>query len=90
LSSAASAANAAIDHMRDWVMGTNGKWVTMGFASDGSYGIPDGVVYGFPVTCSAGKYRMIKALEIDAFSRSKMDATREELEAERDAIKHLL
>ena len=90
LSSAASAANAAIDHMRDWVMGTNGKWVTMGFASDGSYDIPDGVIYGFPVTCSGGKYHMVKGLEIDAFSRGKMDATLKELEEERDAIKHLL
>ena len=90
LSSAASAANAAIDHVRDWVMGTNGKWVTMGFASDGSYGIPEGVMYGFPVTCAGGKYQMIKGLEIDAFSRSKMDATLKELEEERDAIKHLL
>jgi len=90
LSSAASAANAAIDHVRDWVMGTNGKWVTMGFASDGSYGIPDGVMYGFPVTCAGGKYQMIRNLEIDAFSRAKMDATLKELEEERDAIKHLL
>ncbi|HKB83512.1 MAG TPA: malate dehydrogenase [Burkholderiales bacterium] len=90
LSSAASAANAAIDHVHDWVMGTNGKWVTMGFASDGSYGIPEGVMYGFPVTCAGGKYQMIKGLDIDAFSRSKMDATLKELEEERDAIKHLL
>ena len=90
LSSAASAANAAIDHVRDWVMGTSGKWVTMGFASDGSYGIPEGVMYGFPVTCAGGKYQMVKGLDIDGFSREKMDATLRELEEERDAIKHLL
>jgi len=90
LSSAASAANAAIDHVCDWLLGTNGKWVTMGIPSDGSYGIPEGTIYGFPVTCSAGRYQMIKGLEIDEFSRSRMDATLKELEEERDAIKHLL
>jgi len=90
LSSAASAANAAIDHVRDWVLGTNGKWTTMGVASDGSYSIPDGIIYGFPVTCNAGKYQMIKDLEIDAFSRDRMNATLQELEEERDAIKHLV
>ncbi len=90
LSSAASAANAAIDHVRDWLLGTNGRWVTMGIPSDGSYGIPEGIIYGFPVTCSAGRYQMVKGLEIDEFSRSKMDATLKELEEERDAIKHLL
>jgi malate dehydrogenase len=90
LSSAASAANAAIDHVRDWLLGTNGKWVTMGIPSDGSYGIPEGIIYGFPVTCSAGRYQMVKGLEIDEFSRSKMDTTLKELEEERDAIKHLL
>jgi malate dehydrogenase len=90
LSSAASAANAAIDHVRDWMLGTQGKWVTMGIPSDGSYGIPDGVMYGFPVTCVGGKYQIVKGLEIDAFSRSRMDATLKELEEERDAIKHLL
>ena len=90
LSSAASAANAAIDHVRDWLLGTNGQWVTMGIPSDGSYGIPEGVIYGFPVTCSPGGYQMVKGLEIDEFSRSKMDATLKELEEERDAIKHLL
>ena len=90
LSSAASAANAAIDHMRDWHKGTDGKWVTMGFASDGSYGIPDGVMYGFPTTCAGGKYQLVKGLEIDSFSRARMDATLKELEEERDAIKHLL
>ena len=90
LSSAASAANAAIDHMRDWVTGTNGKWITMGIASDGSYGIPDGTMYGFPVTCAGGKYQMVKGLEIDEFSRGKMDATLKELQEERDGVKHLL
>ncbi|MFO1322109.1 MAG: malate dehydrogenase [Burkholderiales bacterium] len=90
LSSAASAANAAIDHIRDWVLGTNGKWVTMGIPSDGSYGIPEGVMYGFPVTCANGQYQMVKGLEIDAFSRGKMDATLKELEEERAAVAHLL
>ena len=90
LSSAASAANAAIDHVRDWVLGSNGKWVTMGIPSDGSYGIPDGVIYGFPVTTAGAGYQMVKGLEIDAFSRSKMDATLKELEEERAGVSHLL
>ena len=90
LSSAASAANAAIDHIRDWVMGTNGKWVTMGVPSDGSYGIPDGVMYGVPVTCTGGKYSVIKGLAIDEFSRGKMDATLKELEEEHAGVAHLL
>jgi malate dehydrogenase len=90
LSSAASAANAAIDHIRDWVLGTNGKWVTMGIPSDGSYGIPDGVMYGVPVTCADGKYTRVAGLEIDEFSRSKMDATLKELEEERGGVAHLL
>ena len=90
LSSAASAANAAIDHIHDWVVGTNGKWVTMGVASDGSYGIPDSVMYGVPVTCENGKYTVIKGLEIDEFSRGKMDATLKELEDERAGVAHLL
>jgi malate dehydrogenase len=90
LSSAASAANAAIDHIRDWVMGTKGKWVTMGIPSDSSYGIPKGIMYGFPVTCDGGKITMIKDLEIDAFSRERMDLTLKELTEERDGIKHLL
>jgi malate dehydrogenase len=90
-SSAASAANAAIDHMRDWVLGTSGKWVTMGIASDGSaYGIPEGVIYGFPVTCVAGEYQIVQGLEIDAFSRERMDHTLKELLEERDGVKHLL
>ena len=90
LSSAASAANAAIDHVHDWVLGTNGKWVTMGVPSDGSYGIPDSVMYGVPVTCDGGKYTLIKGLEIDEFSRGKMDATLKELEDERAGVAHLL
>ncbi len=90
LSSAASAANAAIDHMRDWALGTNGKWVTMGVCSDGSYGIPEGIIYGMPVTCAGGKWELVKGLEIDAFSREKMDATLQELTEERDGVKHLL
>ena len=90
LSSAASAANAAIDHVRDWVQGSNGKWVTMGIASDGSYGIPEGVMYGVPVTTANGKYQTIKGLEIDAFSREKMDFTLKELEEERAGVAHLL
>jgi len=90
LSSAASAANAAIDHVRDWVLGSNGKWVTMGVASDGSYGVPEDVIYGVPCTTAAGKYEVIKGLEIDEFSRSKMDHTLNELLEERDGVKHLL
>ncbi len=90
LSSAASASNAAIDHVRDWVMGTNGKWVTMGVPSDGGYGIPDGVMYGVPVTCADGKYTVVKGLAIDEFSRGKMDATLKELEEERAGVAHLL
>ncbi|MBT2869471.1 malate dehydrogenase [Chromobacterium violaceum] len=89
LSSAASAANAAIDHIRDWVLGTNGKWVTMGVPSDGSYGIPEGVMYGVPVVCENGGYKRVEGLEIDAFSRERMDLTLAELEEERAAIAHL-
>ena len=89
LSSAASAANAAIDHMRDWALGTNGEWVTMGIPSDGSYGIPEGVMYGVPVTCENGQYKRVEGLEIDAFSLERMDVTLEELEGERAAIAHL-
>jgi malate dehydrogenase len=90
LSSAASAANAAIDHMRDWALGTNGRWVTMGIASDGDYGIPQDVIYGFPVTCAGGRYELVKGLEIDDFSRERMQATLDELLAERDGVKHLV
>jgi malate dehydrogenase len=89
-SSAASAANAAIDHVRDWVLGSNGKWVTMGVPSDGSYDIPKEVMYGFPVTCANGDYQLVKGLEIDEFSRQKMNATLAELNEERDGVKHLL
>jgi malate dehydrogenase len=90
LSSAASAANAAIDHMRDWALGTNGEWVTMGIASDGSYGIPEDTMYGFPVICAGGEYTMVKGLEVDTFSRERMDFTLKELGEERDGVKHLL
>jgi malate dehydrogenase len=90
LSSAASAANAAIDHVRDWVLGTNGKWVTMGIASNGEYDIPNDVIYGFPCTCANGKYEMVKGLEIDAFSRERMTLTLQELLEEQDGVKHLL
>jgi len=89
LSSAASAANAAIDHVRDWLQGSNGKWVTMGVPSDGSYGIPVDVMYGVPVTTANGEYSRVTGLEIDAFSRQKMDATLKELEEERAAIANI-
>jgi len=90
LSSAASAANAAIDHMRDWALGTGGKWVTMGIASNGAYGIPQDIMYGFPVTCENGEYTLVEGLEIDEFSRARMDATLQELFEERDGVAHLL
>ena len=90
LSSAASAANAAIDHVRDWVLGSNGKWVTMGVPSDGSYGIPEGVIYGVPVTTANGEYSRITGLPIDDFSRERMDKTLAELEEERAGVAHLL
>ncbi|AKM31896.1 malate dehydrogenase [Pandoraea faecigallinarum] len=90
LSSAASAANAAIDHIHDWVLGSNGKWVTMGIPSDGSYGIPQDVIYGVPVICENGKYKRVEGLEIDAYSREKMDFTLKELEEERAGVAHLL
>ena len=89
-SSAASAANAAIDHVRDWMLGTQGKWVTMGVPSDGSYGIPEGVMYGVPVTTAAGEYTRVTGLDIDAFSRERMDATLKELEDERAGVASLL
>jgi len=90
LSSAASAANAAIDHVRDWILGSDGKWVTMGVPSDGSYGIPEGIIYGLPVITKNGEYAIVKDLEIDAFSRERMDLTLKELLEERDGVKHLL
>jgi malate dehydrogenase len=89
-SSAASAANAAIDHVRDWMLGSNGEWVTMGVPSDGSYGIPEGIIYGVPVTTQGGEYTRVEGLEIDAFSRARMDATLAELEEERAGVAHLL
>jgi malate dehydrogenase len=90
LSSAASAANAAVDHVRDWMLGSNGRWVTMGVPSDGSYGIPKDVMYGVPVTTDAGEYKRIEGLDIDAFSRERMDATLKELEEERAGVAALL
>ena len=90
LSSAASAANAAIDHMRDWALGSNGKWVTMGIPSDGQYGIPKDVMFGFPVTCENGEYKLVEGLEIDAFSQERINKTLEELEGERAGVAHLL
>jgi len=90
LSSAASAANAAIDHIRDWVSGSKGEWVTMGVPSDGSYGIPEGIVYGFPVTTENGEYKIVQGLDIDAFSRERMTKTLDELLEERDGVKDLL
>ena len=90
LSSAASAANAAIDHIRDWWLGTNGKWVTMGIPSDGSYGIPEGIVFGFPVTCANGEYKLVRDLEIDDFSRERINATLKELEDEKAGVADLL
>lgn len=89
-SSVASAANAAIDHMHDWALGSDGKWVTMGVVSDGSYGIPEGFIYGVPCTCTPGKYEVIKDLEIDAFSRERMDFTLNELKEEREGVQGLL
>ena len=90
LSSAASAANAAIGHIRDWMLGSSGKWVTMGVPSDGSYAIPKDVMYGVPVTTAGGEYTRVANLEIDAFSREKMDATLKELEEERAGVASLL
>ena len=91
LSSAASAANAAIEHVREWVRGTRaGDWVSMGIPSDGSYGIPEGVIYGYPATCSNGQYKIVKGLDISDFSRARMQATLKELHEERDSIRHLL
>ncbi|MFZ3223645.1 MAG: malate dehydrogenase [Rugosibacter sp.] len=89
-SSAASAANAAIDHMRDWALGTNGKWVTMGAPSDGSYGIPQDIIYGVPVTCANGVYTRVEGLAIDDYSRSMMDKTLAELQEEQAGVASLL
>jgi malate dehydrogenase len=90
LSSAASAANAAIDHMHDWALGTNGKWVTMGVPSNGEYGIPADILFGYPVTCAGGEYRIVEGLPIDAFSQECINKTLAELQGEQDGVKHLL
>jgi len=91
LSSAASAANAAIDHIRDWVFGTrDGDWVSIGIPADGSYGIAEGVLYGYPCVCRNGRYEIVKGIAISDFSRSSMQATLKELHEERDSIRHLL
>jgi len=91
LSSAASAASAAIDHLRDWVHGTpEGDWVSMGIPADGSYGIPEGILYGMPVVCKNGAYQVVQGLDISEFARGKMSATLKELHEERDGIKDLL
>ena len=89
LSSAASAANAAIDHVRDWVYG-NPDWVSMGIPSDGSYGIPEGIMFGYPVVCAGGKYEIVKGVEHNDFAKAKIAATHKELMEERAAIEHLL
>jgi malate dehydrogenase len=90
-SSAASAANAAICHIRDWALGTaDGDWVSMGVYSDGSYGIEEGLIYSFPCTCNKGQWSIVQGLDIDAFSRARMTATEKELQEERDAVKSLL
>jgi malate dehydrogenase len=89
-SSAASAANAAIDHVRDWVLGTpGGDWVSMSVPSDGSYGVEDGLISGFPCTCSGGEWKIVEGLDIDDFSRERIDASADELKSERDAVKDL-
>ena len=90
LSSAASAANAAIDHMRDWALGSDGEWVTMGIPSDGQYGIPKDVIFGFPVTTEGGEYKIVEGLEIDAFSQERIDLTLKELLEEQEGVKSLL
>ncbi len=90
VSSAASAANAAIDHMRDWALGTGGRWVTMGVPSNGEYGIPKDVMFGFPVTTAGGDYTIVEGLEIDAFSQERINLTLAELTEEQDGVKHLL
>ena len=89
-SSAASAANAAIDQMRDWVVGSNGKWVSMAIASDGSYGVPEGIMFGVPVTAEAGSVTRVPNLALDDFARSRFELTLNELKEERDAVAHLL
>jgi malate dehydrogenase len=88
-SSAASAANAAIDHTRDWVSGTDGAWVSMGVPSDGSYDIPEGLICGFPCTCAGGEWSIVQGLDLDDFSRSRIDASVNELQDERQAVQEL-
>ena len=89
-SSAASAANAAVDHIRSWALGTpEGDWVSMGIPSDGSYGVPEGIISSFPVTCAGGAYQIVQGLDIDDYSRAKIDASAAELVEERDAVKEL-
>jgi malate dehydrogenase len=90
VSSAASAANAAIDHMRDWALGTKGKWVTMGIPSNGDYGIPKDTLFGFPVTCEGGEYKLVEGLPIDAFSQECINKTLKELQDEQAGVAHLL
>jgi malate dehydrogenase len=90
LSSAASAANAAIDHVRDWVLGTNGRWVTMGVPSDGQYGIPKDLMFGYPVTTAGGDYKLVEGLPIDAFSQERINLTLKELMEEQEGVKHLV
>src|SRR4249920_3109229 len=90
-SSAASAANAAVDHMRDWTLGSReGDWVTMGIPSDGSYGIAEGVIFGYPVTCKGGEYQIVQGLPVSEFSRARIEGTLKELHEERDGVKHLI
>ena len=90
-SSAASAANAAVDHMRSWALGTaEGDWVSMGVYSDGSYGIDKGLIYSFPCVCKNGDWEIVQGVEVSEFSRARMQATEKELQEERDAVKHLL
>ena len=89
-SSAASAANAAIDHVRDWMLGTPaGDWVSMGIRSDGSYGVPEGLIAGLPVTAAGGSFSVVQGLEFDEFSRGRIDASIAELAEERDAVQAL-
>ena len=90
VSSAASAANAAIDHMRDWALGTNGKWVTMGIPSDGQYGIPQDTMFGFAVTCEGGEYKLVEGLPVDEFSQAAINKTLKELQEEQAGVAHLL
>jgi len=90
VSSAASAANAAIEHMRDWVAGTNGKWVSMGIPSDGSYGVAPGLIFSFPVICKPGSYEIVQGLNVNDFSKQKIAITEKELVEERDGVKAML